>query len=57
VHCGCRVIGHGVEGEGAIFCCSHCARMARPHEFDDRERRRSDAIGKSGARSETGFNG
>jgi hypothetical protein len=24
-HCGCRVIGHGVEGESAIFCCVHCA--------------------------------
>ena len=27
-HCGCRVIGHGVEGEGAIYCCHHCAEMA-----------------------------
>ena len=25
-HCGCRVIGHGVEVEGAFFCCAHCAR-------------------------------
>ena len=24
-HCGCRVIGHGVEKKGHIFCCSHCA--------------------------------
>lgn len=24
-HCGCRVIGHGVEAEGAIYCCAHCA--------------------------------
>jgi nitrite reductase/ring-hydroxylating ferredoxin subunit len=24
-HCGCRIIGHGVEGDGAIFCCAHCA--------------------------------
>ncbi len=23
-HCGCRVIGHGVEAKGAIYCCSHC---------------------------------
>ena len=23
--CGCRVVGHGMESEGAIFCCSHCA--------------------------------
>jgi len=23
-HCGCRVIGHGVESDGSIFCCAHC---------------------------------
>ena len=24
-HCGCKVIGHGVEEEGTIYCCAHCA--------------------------------
>ena len=25
--CGCRVLGHGVEGEGGdVYCCAHCAR-------------------------------
>jgi hypothetical protein len=24
-HCGCRVIGHGVEQSGQMFCCAHCA--------------------------------
>ncbi len=24
-HCGCRIIGHGVEANGSIFCCAHCA--------------------------------
>jgi hypothetical protein len=24
-HCGCKVIGHGVENQGAIYCCAHCA--------------------------------
>jgi hypothetical protein len=24
-HCGCRVIGHGIESEGSIFCCATCA--------------------------------
>ncbi len=24
-HCGCKIIGHGVEAEKAIFCCQHCA--------------------------------
>ena len=27
-HCGCRVIGHGVEVDGGFFCCAHCARAA-----------------------------
>jgi len=25
-HCSCRVIGHGVEHNGKLFCCEHCAR-------------------------------
>ena len=25
-HCDTRVIGHGVEVDGTIFCCAHCAR-------------------------------
>ena len=24
-HCGCRVVGHGHEVDGRIFCCAHCA--------------------------------
>ena len=24
-HCGCAIIGHGVEADGRIFCCAHCA--------------------------------
>jgi hypothetical protein len=26
-HCGCKVIGHGIEVDGKIFCCAHCARQ------------------------------
>jgi hypothetical protein len=25
-HCGCRVIGHGLEADEVIYCCAHCAR-------------------------------
>lgn len=25
-HCGCRVVGHGVEVDGRFYCCAHCAR-------------------------------
>ena len=24
-HCGCKIIGHGMESRGAFFCCAHCA--------------------------------
>jgi hypothetical protein len=27
-HCHCRIIGHGVEGDGQIYCCANCARQA-----------------------------
>lgn len=25
-HCGCKIIGHGIEAEGTFYCCAHCAR-------------------------------
>lgn len=28
-HCGCKVIGHGVDGGSEeVFCCRHCAEKA-----------------------------
>ena len=35
-HCGCRVIGHGVEANGTIFCCAHCAERSGVEELRDR---------------------
>jgi Rieske Fe-S protein len=35
-HCGCKVIGHGVEADGHFFCCAHCARMAGVEGLADR---------------------
>ncbi len=35
-HCGCRVIGHGVEADGRIFCCAHCAGESGVPELKDR---------------------
>jgi hypothetical protein len=29
-HCGCRIMGHGVEIGGTMFCCASCARRAVP---------------------------
>lgn len=25
-HCGCTILGHGLEADDAVFCCAHCAR-------------------------------
>ncbi len=27
-HCGCKVVGHGVQVAGQFFCCAHCAQHA-----------------------------
>ncbi len=35
-HCACRIIGHGVEAHGKLFCCAHCAHTAGAHEVRDR---------------------
>ena len=35
-HCGCRVIGHGVEADGHIYCCVHCASRSGEPGLRDR---------------------
>ena len=35
-HCGCRVIGHGVEADGQMFCCAHCASEQGVGGLEDR---------------------
>jgi hypothetical protein len=35
-HCGCVVVGHGVEANGAMYCCAHCARESGVTGIDDR---------------------
>lgn len=35
-HCGVRILGHGVEAEGVIYCCAHCARHEGEDQFQDR---------------------
>ncbi len=35
-HCGCRIIGHGVETDDAIYCCAHCASMKGELGLKDR---------------------
>ena len=35
-HCGCKVIGHGMESEGLFYCCAHCAKKSGIKGLDDR---------------------
>lgn len=36
VRCECRIIGHGAESDGVMYCCAHCARMDGVRGVDDR---------------------
>lgn len=40
-HCGCKVIGHGVEVDERFFCCAHCARSTGATVVRDREETRA----------------
>lgn len=35
-HCGCRIIGHGVERNGTMYCCANCAEMKGVQGLVDR---------------------
>ncbi|PZG24008.1 hypothetical protein C1I98_35965 [Spongiactinospora gelatinilytica] len=35
-HCGCRVIGHGVQAGDRWYCCAHCAREEGADQIVDR---------------------
>ena len=35
-HCGCRIIGHGMEGGGRYFCCANCAKQSGVSDLKDR---------------------
>ena len=37
-HCGCKVIGHGIEADRNFFCCAHCAESAGVHGAVDNVR-------------------
>jgi len=38
-HCGCAIIGRGVEAGGDVFCCAHCARETGQESVSDRAER------------------
>ena len=35
-HCGCRIVGHGLEAGGRTFCCAHCAAQEGVDDLKDR---------------------
>jgi hypothetical protein len=35
-HCDLRIVGHGLEKNGSMFCCAHCASQGGAHELRDR---------------------
>ncbi|MFB3819287.1 MAG: hypothetical protein ACE147_16620 [Candidatus Methylomirabilales bacterium] len=35
-HCGCRIIGHGVEANNTMYCCAHCAKQKGVQAVKDR---------------------
>ncbi|HEX9668292.1 MAG TPA: hypothetical protein VGC93_02300 [Thermoanaerobaculia bacterium] len=35
-HCHCKILGHGVETDGGIYCCAHCAKESGESGLRDR---------------------
>lgn len=35
-HCGTKIIGHGMEAGGRMYCCAHCAQHEGASELRDR---------------------
>ena len=34
-HCNTRILGHGMEANGATYCCANCARQSGVKELRD----------------------
>jgi hypothetical protein len=35
-HCGCRILGHGVQATDQTYCCANCAREQGADGVQDR---------------------
>ena len=35
-HCGCQIMGHGLERDGTYYCCAHCAQARGVDSLHDR---------------------
>jgi hypothetical protein len=33
--CGCRILGHGLEADGRLYCCNHCAKGSGEGRLQD----------------------
>ena len=53
-HCGCKIIGHGLELTNTFFCCAHCARESGVRGVSDHAHPRQTASGPSYAGSTGG---
>jgi hypothetical protein len=52
-HCGCKIIGHGVETATGMFCCGHCAsHQASPARDGAPSRRRDKTLAQTGHEKE-----
>lgn len=43
-HCGCKLVGHGLEAEGKYYCCASCARMSGEKGLRDRKGAEATAV-------------
>lgn len=37
-HCGCRIIGHGIQANNTFYCCAHCAHESGATNIRDNDR-------------------
>ncbi|MGE5511145.1 MAG: hypothetical protein ACM31O_07835 [Bacteroidota bacterium] len=35
-NCDCRIVGHGIESQGKMYCCANCARQVGVQGVADR---------------------
>ena len=35
-HCGCKIVGHGIESAESFYCCANCARESGTKGARDR---------------------
>jgi phage terminase large subunit GpA-like protein len=35
-HCGCKIVGHGVQAGASLYCCAHCSQQAGAKGLRDR---------------------